>query len=248
MKLLLPMCPVVLTLGLLVTCAPAFAQKDAPAESSATSPLAGSWKWDRVGVSGDVQCQLRFVENDGKLQGSYQDAEDVEADVKNVSLKDGRVVVTLVFDPDGKASEVKLTGKLEKDKITGTVNYSGGPQDWNARRFIALQDTVGTWQMDFTTPDGQNLQPVFELSVKDGKPVVKFTGDDDPSQEAEITGTRFKNGYLTIEMKLVFQDQPLSLEYELEMMTDRLAGLMYYQVGDDELMTGEIEIEGARIK
>ena len=43
-------------------------------------------------------------------------------------------------------------------------------------------------------------------------------------------------------------EQPLSLEYELEITGDKLEGVMYYQIGEDELMTGEIEIIGTRIR
>lgn len=211
---------------------------------------AGAWKWTRPGINGDVRCELHLANDDGKLSGTYKDSDDVTARVGSVNLKGDEITVKLEMDQGGKTSEVTLSGKIAGDRITGRIRSASGESDWKARKFLTLDDLAGTWQLEFTTPDGTTREPEFELSVEDGKPVVEFTDTGAAEAgEADIKDVRYKNGFLYIDMALDFQGQELVLEYEFEMMPDSLEGNMYFQFGDESAgMNGDVDVAGTRIK
>jgi len=219
-------------------------------EAAEDSSLAGSWKWNRVSASGNVRCQLTLTEKDGKLTGKYSDAEEVKAKVGDVIVKDDEVEIDLEFDIDGKKSVVSLQGKWDGDRITGKIQDGGDAQDWKAVRFLSLDDVAGKWRMSFTTPDGTERNPEFELKSKDGKPDLEFSlgeGDDVPD-EGKISKIKFKDGLLVFHMALDFQGQDLSLEYELEFQDRKnLEGSMYFEIGDGA-MNGDVDVTGERIK
>lgn len=236
-------CATVFLVLLAIAC-PAIAQ-----ESTEKSPVLGSWKFQRDSLAGTVKCELRFVEKDGKLHGTYTDEEKVEAKVGDVTVKDNEVSIQLLFNIDGKKSEAALSGKLDGDKIVGKMVDGDGEQDWKATRFVALQDVVGQWRLSFTTPDGVERNPEFEVKVKDGEPVVEFDeGSTEEASGGEVSKLKFKQGLMLFNLKLDFQGAALNLEYELEFMdANNLEGSMYFEFeGMDQ--SGEVDLEGTRIK
>ena len=218
-------------------------------ETTEKSPAAGSWKFERESLSGNVKCQIRLTEKDGKFKGTYSDAEDVKARVGNVTIEGDEITIKLVFDDDG-ASEVTLTGKIDDDTIVGKMVDGDDKQDWKAKRFVSLEDAVGKWRMSFTTPDGMERNPEFELKLKDGKPVLDFeVGEDvDEAAQAKVSNIKFKEGLLVFDIALDFQGQELKLEYELEFDSpDTLEGSMYFEfAGNDQ--SGDVDLDGERIK
>ena len=236
----------VLTLTIIGCC---FLDGVAAQEKAKPAPLVGTWKFDRESLTESVKCYLRLTEKDGKLAGTYSDAEEVKAKVGEVALKGDVVTIQLVFDHDGKQANVVLNGKLDGDTIQGTMVDGSETQDWKAQRIVALQDVVGKWRMSFTTPDGTERNPEFELSMDDKKPVVQFIeGEDSPEPAGgEISKVKFKDGFLTFSVALDFQGQPLKLEYEIEFMSsNRMEGSMYFEIEGTE-MSGDVDVEGERI-
>ena len=60
--------------------------------------------------------------------------------------------------------------------------------------------------MEFTTPDGQLIEPEFELVKKEnGKPSVAFTDDDSEELDGSISDVTFDNGRLgfTYDLKCI---------------------------------------------
>lgn len=226
---------VVITLGVLIS-----SSVDAQQKSS----LTGSWKFQREGLTGAIKCQLRLVQQDGKWVGEYQDADKVEAKVSDIKFADQKVSLNLNIAD----STVTLSGTLKKDKITGTIVDGDDKQDWKATRFTALQDAVGKWRMEFTTPDGAVRRPEFQLSMTDDEATVEFTAgeDEEVDGEGEITKTVYKDGLLIFHVELQFQGQPLKLEYELELEENSLEGSMYFEVEGTE-MAGDVDVSGERI-
>ena len=226
----------------------------APAQAQETkdkSPAVGSWKFERESLSGSVKCKIRLTEEDGKIQGTYSDAEDVKASVDSVTVEGEEITIKLVFDNDGEKSAATLSGKIDGDTIVGKMNDGDGDQDWKAKRFISLEDAAGKWRMSFTTPDGMERNPEFTLSIKDGKPVVEFDvndGDAESDEPPKISNVKFKEGLLVFDVELVFQQQELALEYELEFdSADTMEGSMYFEFeGMDQ--SGDLDLEGERIK
>ena len=239
-------CGLAVVLALFVFDASASAQEKA--EKAETSPVAGSWKFEREALSGNVKCQLRFTEKDGKIQGSYSDAEDVKAKVGDITVKDGEVTIKLIFDNDGKKSRVTLSGKLDGDTIVGTLADGDDEQKWKAIRFVSLQDAVGNWRMSFTTPDGTERNPEFVLKQDDGEPELTFESGSGEAGDSKISNVKFKDGLLIFDVALDFQGQDLSLEYELEFISsDELEGSMFFEFEAMD-QSGDVDVEGERIK
>lgn len=230
---------------LFTCCIPALAQETDP-----DSAAIGSWKWNRETLSGEVRCEVRLEEKDGKLTGTYSDAEDNKAKVGEVSVKGEEITIELIFDADGSESSVSLKGKLDGDRIRGKIVDGSTEQDWKASRFVSIKEAAGNWRMSFTTPDGTERNPEFSLATnKDGKPVVEFEVGDDSGEadDLRVSKTRFKDGLLIFNVTLEFEGQSLKLEYELEFMNkSELEGSMFYsfQTG----MEGDVDVTGERLK
>ncbi|MGI9519143.1 MAG: hypothetical protein ACR2NP_18980, partial [Pirellulaceae bacterium] len=119
--------------------------------------------------------------------------------------------------------------------------------EWLARRAILLDDVAGEWQMRFTIPDGQLVEPAFTLSKNSrGKAAVEFDVGQEDSEDEEVSDVTFDNGRLGFTLELVWQGQDIRVDYELDLNGDDLSGLMFVEIqGGDG---GEIEVEGERIK
>lgn len=245
-------CLPTIALLLLSCCLPVAAQDAKEEAKQESSPLAGSWKWEREALSGDVRCELCLTEKDGKFKGTYSDAEDVEAKVGEVVVEDNEIKIALIFEDGGKVSKVLLQGKLDGDKIVGKMIDGSDEQDWKATRFVSLEEAAGHWRMEFTTPDGVTREPEFILKVEDGEPQVEFTtGEDEGEEDAtdlEVTKVKFKDGLLLFDVKLVFEGADLALEYELEISGDELEGSMYFEFGEGGEQAGDVDVFGTRIK
>jgi len=224
----------------------------AEAQTKKTTPqLKGSWKFDRESLDGKkVKCVICLKEVDGKLVGEYSDSEKFKQKISSAFVKGDEVEIKIAPSDKWTAKTV-FKGKMDGDKITGTANYySSDPDKWKATRFISLDEAAGTWRMVFTTPDGTERKPEFVLSAKDGKPQIKMNRaeGDDETGEAEIKNVKYKQGLLVFDMTLDFQQQELSLEYEIEFMTtDTIEGSMYFElkaIGQG----GEVDLEGERVK
>ena len=72
-------------------------------------------------------------------------------------------------------------------------------------------------------------------------------GDID-ADDAKVSNIKYKEGLLVFDVALVFQEQELALEYELEFDSmDTMEGSMYFEFeGMDQ--SGDVDLDGERIK
>lgn len=235
---------VCLLLGVVVS--PAFGQ-----QSDDKKDWDGSWKFSyRLSKSDkEVKAAIRFMREDDKLVAQYRDSEKTKAKVE-VNADGNEVELKLIYDAEWIAPTT-LKGKLEKDRIVGKASYYAKDEvDWKAIRFLSLEEVTGKWQMTFTTPDGTERTPKFQLNEKDGKPEIKLIPDEGETDTAgsKVSNVKYKDGLLLFEVELDFQGQELNLEYELEFETSKtLVGSMFFSLpGIDQ--TGEVDLDGERIK
>lgn len=233
-----------LLLGMLVV--PAFAQQAQDKEG-----WEGSWKFSYRLTKGDkdVKATIRFMREDDKLVAQYSDSDKTKAKVE-VNADGNEVELKLIYDAEWIAPST-LKGKLEKDRIVGKASYySKDEVDWKAVRFLSLDEVTGKWEMSFTTPDGTERKPKFQLNEKDGKPEIKLIPDEGETDTAgsKVSNVKYKDGLLLFEVALDFQGQELNLEYEIEFETSKtLVGSMFFSLpGIDQ--SGEVDLEGERIK
>ena len=113
---------------------------------AADASPAGTWKFTQAGRGGDPGTERSFTLElkEGKLTGKMAAAtiggqfEIPEAAVSDGSFKDGVVTFSVTNEFNGNKRTSKYSGKLEGDKITGSLEREtqNGPQksDWVATR------------------------------------------------------------------------------------------------------------------
>lgn len=233
-----------LIFGLLVV--PAAAQ-----EAENEKNWEGSWKFSYRLPKGDkdVKAAIRFTRKDDQWVARYSDSDETKAKVE-VKADGNEVELKLIYDAEWIAPST-LKGKLEKDRIVGKASYHAKDEvDWKAIRFLSLEEVSGKWQMSFRTPDGIERKPKFQLNEKDGKPEIELIPDEGETDTngSKVSNVKYKDGLLLFNVELDFQGQDLKLEYEIEFETNKtLVGSMFFSLpGIDQ--TGEVDLEGEKIK
>jgi hypothetical protein len=101
---------------------------------AAEADASGKWEWSVSGPHGDITITAEFTHKEGALTGTVT-ARGNPAPISSASVKDGVVKFTVIR---GEGYEVYYSGKLEGDRITGTMDRPG-PEGrdvipWNATR------------------------------------------------------------------------------------------------------------------
>ncbi|HTL68263.1 MAG TPA: hypothetical protein VL200_11420 [Lacunisphaera sp.] len=113
----------------------AFALSVSAAESATP---AGNWQWTATTPQGPFEVTARFDYKDGALTGSVT-VPGNEAPLSAASYKDGVIAFTVIREMHGMQFEIRYSGKLEGDTITGTIDRPspGGDREqieWKASR------------------------------------------------------------------------------------------------------------------
>lgn len=209
------------------------------------SPV-GTWSWMRKSGESEIPSQLTIVKKDGKFTGKFKD-KDHDLAIKNGKLKDGTFSFEVFPHAEKPELAIKFSGDVKAEKITGTMNYSiNGEQSlpWVAKRVDPMSPVLGKWLLEFETPDGVALSFTVEAKEKGERLTLAFVGDD----SAKFREVNFKDGVLSFETKQVYQEQPLSVEWDLTLKGNQATGTLYYSFDNDAAEAGEIEVTGERIK
>jgi hypothetical protein len=114
---------------------------------AADASPAGTWKWMQAGRNGGQgsERKAQIEMKDGKLTGKMLAYESPrgpqpEAELSDVTFKDGVVSFSLKRDFGGNSFVIKYSGKLEGDTIKGSQEFPGfnggeaTKSDWEAKR------------------------------------------------------------------------------------------------------------------
>ncbi len=218
---------------------------DAAKNVEKNSPV-GTWTWERKAGGKKVKTKLVVKEKEGKFSGKLKDDEH-DLEIKNCSLKDGTFAFQVSPHPESPEMVIKFSGKVGADKIKGNMSFTMGGEDkstsWEAKRFAATDVVVGKWLLTFETPDGNEV--AFKLRVKkNGEGIALEFVDDDT---ASIDDVEFKDGTLSFVSEQVYQDQPITVEWELKIEGNQATGSLFYKF-DQAAEEGELEVSGERIK
>jgi hypothetical protein len=95
------------------------------AASAFAADPTGSWKWSSAGRNGQTrETTAKFELKDGKLTGSVA-GRGGDIPITNATFKDDMIAFSTVMNFGGNSVEIKYSGKLENDTITGTVERPG---------------------------------------------------------------------------------------------------------------------------
>ena len=117
------------------TLAAAFALSVSAAE---TATPTGNWTWTANTPQGPFEVTARFEFKGGSLTGSVT-VPGNEAPISAASFKEGAIAFTVIREMHGMQFEIRYSGKLEGDSITGTIDRPSpdGEREqveWKAKR------------------------------------------------------------------------------------------------------------------
>jgi len=152
---------------------------------------AGIWKWTLTEQTGETILTLK---QDGeKLTGSYTN-QFGPAEIKDGTLKDGKVSFKVNRELGGQAFVIKYSGKLSGDKIAGQAEFdlNGDPQslEWNAKRDAAKAAASGNWNTALILGDGNRIEGSLKLKQEGDKLTGATVRNDNETQiqDGKITG------------------------------------------------------------
>ena len=221
--------------------------KDSESSDEDVSPT-GTWTWTRNSPGGTTHPVLTLKEKKGKVTGTYKDEKN-EYEVKDGSFDNGNVEFVLTIGFQDEELDVLYSGDVGKDSIEGTLSmeFNGQAREypWKPKR-KADEDggIVGKWQITFETPDGE-MNPVFEVSK--GKKEGDFELSFSEGLDGDVDNVIFMDEQLSFEMETIYQEQPLSVTYDLDLDGDELTGYLNYEFTENG-NAGELEVIGKRLK
>jgi hypothetical protein len=118
----------------------------AVAAFAADASPAGTWKYTQAGRGGNpgIERTLVLALKDGQLTGTLKGASMGQFEIPDTAIadgafKDGMVSFTVTVEFNGNKRTSKYSGKLEGDKITGSIEAPGRDgatqkRDWAATK------------------------------------------------------------------------------------------------------------------
>jgi hypothetical protein len=168
------------------------------AAKSAPDPT-GSWKWDYTFNDNKAEFTLKLNWDGKQLTGKYT-AFDTTTDIDQGELEKDDISFVAHREFNGNKIDVGFKGKVAPDTIDGKVNvdFGQGPQDfdWHAKRFVDVNDVLGTWELRLETPNGVIEPKITITSDKDGLHGRYVS----PFGEREAKNVELKDGQLSWEI------------------------------------------------
>lgn len=97
----------------------------------------GTWSWKFQRQDTEIEIKLDLKAEGEKLTGKIY-SNDRETEITDGKFKNDEVSFKSVRERDGNKFEMIYKGKVDGDKITGTVEFTGGDQtrrrEWEATR------------------------------------------------------------------------------------------------------------------
>jgi hypothetical protein len=228
-----------LVVSLLVASA---ARADESRPAAAVDPT-GSWKWDYTAPDGNTMDFSLKLKWDGKqLAGKYTAFNDT-TDISEGKLDKDQLSFVASREFNGNKFDVHFTGKVEPDDINGKVglDFGQGPQefDWHAKRFVDVDDVLGTWQLRLDTPNGV-IEPQLTITKDDKGLHGHYVS---PFGEREAKSVEFKDGQLTWDVSGERDGNSFKVVYHGKPQGDSIKGTNEFDFGGN---TGTADFTGKR--
>jgi hypothetical protein len=113
------------------------------AEDKKDSPIDGTWGWTYKTQDGkDAEVAVKLKAEGEKLTGVFVSRDGKEEPISDGTFKDGQLAFTVVRTVREEKMTFKYSGKLEKDTITGKIDFvregqPPRPREWEAKRIKA---------------------------------------------------------------------------------------------------------------
>lgn len=204
----------------------------------------GTWKWESELGDQTIQSELEIRKSGDTLSGTYRD-QNIEVPVQDLKLDGDKLQYVLKTDIDGGKLVATFNGKLDGDKLAGMVGIQFNGEKFPefeiiAERHIGKRDVLGTWEFDFTSPDGVHRTPTLAIAEKNKKLVgeISANGDSQSIDHVELTDSGFSFEYET-----PYEGATLELKYICKPRGNELTGTVEYQIDGNG---GQFDVEAKR--
>ncbi len=170
-----------------------------------TNPLAGDWKVTAEDPDGNALAfDMTITEAEGKLSGTLK-SDDGSLTMKSVAFEDGEAKMEVPFPYDDQLYPVKITAKVEDDKMSG---------GWAALNADGNEEASGSWKA--VRPDAPTIEGAWDIVAtmpddSENKAVYHFESGDDPAWTGKVVS---ETGEVTFD-KVVVEDAALTVDMEL---------------------------------
>ena len=112
---------------------------------AADASPAGTWKWTQQGRQGNAsERSMKLELKDGKLTGTLEgwqmgDNKIPDTAISDATFKDGVVAFSVSREFNGNKFTTKYEGKVEGDKLTGTIEAPGRDGAVQKREWVATR-------------------------------------------------------------------------------------------------------------
>jgi len=204
-----------------------------PATPAAPADPTGSWKWDfTTPDENKLEFSLKLKWDGKKLEGNYTSFGNTVKIEEAKLEKDG---LSFVVRPEfqGSQMEVAFDGKVAKDEIRGTIGLDFGDQpreiEWIAKRFVDVDDVVGTWQLRLEMPGGNVAEPTLKVTKGERGLLAKYTSEF--LGEIEAKNVQIKENKLTFELAIESDEFAFSSTYSGTPRGNTMEGAAEFDVG-----------------
>lgn len=193
-------CALICILALMGLSVPSLAaQTDKEERPNAT----GTWKWTVTTPDGQsINASVVLKQDGAKLTGTYSsrigETSFGETPIQEGKLSSKDISFMVVRKINDQAFTLKYDGKLEGDRIKGSVVIADGDQkfDWNAKREPSKLDPTGTWKWSMTRQNGEKMEATLKLKLEGEKLTGNISGGD---LSVEIENGRINGDEITFQ-------------------------------------------------
>lgn len=227
-----------------LACSAAFCIALVPLAAPAEDLPDGTWKWTSEIGEQTIRSVLH-LESDGKqLQGKYQD-QNIETAIQNGEVDGRNVWFEFTAEVQNVQLLAKFSGELSDTEIDGSVKLivdgeDRGEFDWMASRFVGNKEVLGTWNFEFTSPDGVEHRPVMVITEKDGELAGTMSAN---GNMLEVESLKTEDNVLSFEYTIDYGGRKLGVRYHCDPRGDRISGTLVYNLEGE---IGDFEIEATR--
>ncbi len=206
---------------------------------------AGTWKWDYTINDNAAEFKLKLKwDDDTKLTGKYTSF-DRTSDIEEVKFEKDQLSFISKREFEDRKFTVHFNGKVEADNITGTMSFDfdgDGPRefDWNPKRFVEIDDVLGTWELRVETPNGV-VEPQLTITAEGDE--LRGKSVSDTFGELEAKNVQLKENTLTWEVSVVNNGIEFNIKYTGKPRGNTIEGSNEFSVGEN---TGTMKFTGKR--
>jgi len=212
--------------------------------------VAGVWKVsiDATTLGGEVYEPVAEIrETEDGYTGELDLVDGVEGTIEDIQIEGNTLTFKATIDFGGADLVTHFNGKIDGDKIAGTVEFDlGGDEgelDFTGERSDFPADIVGTWNLsiDATSVGGEVYEPVAVIENDDDGLEGSVILDD--GQETDIEDIKLDGNHLTFTVNFDFGGTEMKLLYDATVDGNSMAGTVEFDLGGQ---TGELEFSGER--